>query len=207
MSNDEMIAQCVLFFIAAYDTTTTTISLASYHLALNPDLQERLYQEIESNLEKLKSENSDPAEDPIKQLSFESLAQFEYLSAVINETLRMHPPVSTERQAAQDIHLETADGAHQMNVKKDDIIHIPVYSIHHDPIYHPDPDTFNPDRFLGEPAFHKYAYLPFGSGPRNCVARSLALLEAKMALLNVVYRFKLSPCKETKVKKNHSSRV
>ena len=199
MTNDEMISQCILFFVAAYDTTTTTITLASYFLALNPEIQERLHEEAVTVIEKLRSESTIQLYDPMKLVTFESLPQFEYLSAVINETLRCFPPASVERTASRDIRLETQDGSTSIDIKKGDVIHFPVYCIHRDEEQFPDHETFNPDRFMGEPTFHKYAYLPFGSGPRNCVARSLALLEAKMALLNVVYRYKLTTCEQTKV--------
>ena len=204
MSNDEMIAQCVIFFIAGYETTATALSLATYCLALNPEIQEQLYREIETELAKLQSEPANKkCSNPLELITFESLSKFEYLNAVLSETLRLYPPAPfLNRRAKNDIQLESPDGKYRINVKANDIINIPTFAIHHDPEQFPEPDMFRPERFIGEPSHHKYSYLPFGSGPRNCVARSLALLEAKLALLHVVRMFKFSKCKQTMVKKS-----
>ena len=199
MTNDEIISQCIQFFIAAYDTTTSAISLSCYLLALNQSVQDRLYEEIETYFNRLQLESDGTELDPSKLMTFESLSQLEYLNAIINETLRLYPPIPIERTASKDIELVTEDGSHRLNVKKDDIIHIPAYTLHRDERYYPDPETFKPERFIDNPEFHKYAYLPFGTGPRNCVARSLALYEVKMALINTIYRYRLSVCEQTKV--------
>ena len=132
-------------------------------------------------------------------VTFESLHQFEYLNAVLSENLRLFPPTFVERTASRDMRLETEDGF-VIDLKKDDIIQFPVYTMHRDEQQFPDPERYNPDRFMdSEPTFHKYSYLPFGSGPRNCVARQLALFEAKMALLNVVYKYRFSVCEQTQI--------
>ena len=191
-------AQCVLFFIAGYDTTATTISTSCYYLANNPEKQNILYQEIVSEIQKLKEESNET--DICKLVTFESLSRFEYLNAVIKESLRLTPPASIiERRAENDIKLETNDGKIKLNVKKNDIIYIPIYTLHRDPVQFPDPEQFKPERFIGEPTFHNYAYLPFGSGPRSCVAKSLGLLEAKLALLHLIYRYQMDICNETAV--------
>ena len=200
MSNEEMIANCVIFFLAGYETTATTITMATYLLATNPEIQDRLHYEIDHQLTKLREESNSDETDPVKLVTFESLNRFEYLNAVISETLRLNAPAPfIERTAAKDIQLETSDGKIRVNLKKGDVVHIPVYSTHHDGQQFPDPHTFNPDRFIGEPSFHKDSYIPFGSGPRNCVARSLALLEAKLSLLHVFNVYKLSVCEQTKI--------
>ena len=200
MSNEEMIANCVLFFLAGYETTATTITMATYLIATHLEVQQKLHYELDTQLKKLREESTTDESDPVKLVTFETLNRFEYLNAVISETLRLHAPAPfTERTAAKDIKLETSDGKHRINLKKGDVVHIPIYTAHHDPDQFPDPDTFNPDRFLGDPQFHKYSYIPFGSGPRSCVARSLALLEAKLSLLHVFNGFKLNTCDEAKV--------
>jgi cytochrome P450 len=121
----------------------------------------------------------------------------EYLDAVISETLRIFPPATAlERSASEDIVL----GSEQIKVNKGDIIHVPVYALHRDPENFPEPESFKPERFLAENrSHHPYSYLPFGAGPRNCVARRLALMEAKLALLYSVYNFKFSATQKTDV--------
>jgi len=174
--------------------------LASYLLALNPECQEKLHQEIEEVIEKLSSEPGNEAKDPVELVTYENLSRFEYLNGVISETLRLYAPAQmTERTAAKHMVLETEDGSVRINLKKGDVMHIPIYSMHRDPEQFPEPEEFRPERFIGEPTFHKYSYLPFGQGPRNCVAKSLALLEAKLALLHTVRKFKFSRGQKTKV--------
>ena len=198
MTNEEIVAQCLLFFLAGYDTTATTISLALYLLALNPSKQDKLYKEIVDQLERLEKETGE--NDPVKLVTLEELHNFKYLSATIDETLRLYPPTpSLERSARDDIVLETSDGRRKIKILKDDIFRIPVYAMHYDVRQFPDPEKFQPERFINEPTFHKYAYLPFGSGPRNCVAKRLALMEAKLAVLNIIKNFKVQTCSKTSV--------
>lgn len=204
MSTDEMVAQCLTFMLAGYETTSTTITLAAYLLALNPEVQEKLHQEIISGLEKLRRQSSiQPDQSDTELITLEALNQFDYLAAVISETLRLYPPaIAIERRAGADLVLQTEDGLHQVSVQKDDIILIPIYSMHRSEVDFPEPEAFQPERFLTSPddqIHHKYAYLPFGSGPRNCVGKSLALFEAKLALLHLVRLYRFSPCSKTQI--------
>lgn len=185
-----------MFFLAGYDNTSTIISIACYLLALNPECQERLSDEIQTIMSELMVKTSDPYE----AISMESLSRFEYLGAVLDETLRLYPPAPfTERQTGKDVHLESSDRKISFDLKEGDIVHFPIYSIHRDEEYFPESDVFKPERFLGSSTFPKFAYIPFGSGPRNCIAKSLALLKMKMALLHIIRNFKLSSCEQTKV--------
>ena len=198
MTNEEIVAQCMLFFLAGYDTTATTITLALYQLALNPSKQEKLYKEIVGRLEQLEKETGES--DPVKLVTMDELNNFKYLSATIEESLRLYPPATTlERTAKDDIVLETSDGKRKVKVMKDDVFRIPVYALHYDERQFPDPKKFQPERFIEEPTFHKYAYMPFGSGPRNCVAKRLALMEAKLAVLNIIKNYKVETGPNTTV--------
>ena len=199
ITDEELISQCILFFLAGYDTTASLISTACYSLATNPEKQDQFAKEIENCLTEWDKENPE-TNDPYQLASFENLNHFEYLTGVINETLRLYAPLGfTERQASNDIRLATSDDRTYINVKKGDILHIPVYSLHHNKDYFPEPDKFIPERFIGTQTHPKYAYLPFGLGPRNCIAKSLALLEAKIALFHIFRNYKLSTCENTTV--------
>lgn len=198
ITNDEIIAQCVLFFLAGFDTTATTITLTCYYLATNPEKQQRLYEEIARTMAKLAADH--PEADPYELISYESMSKLEYLAAVVNETLRLCPPATlTERKTGSDFRLETSDGKTRIELRKGDQVQIPIYNLHQSEEHFSEPTKYVPERFLGEPTFHKYAYIPFGSGPRNCVARSLALFEAKLAVLHLVRNYRLSTCAKTKV--------
>ncbi|GFS67856.1 cytochrome P450 9e2, partial [Nephila pilipes] len=81
LSLDELVGQCVIFFLAGYDTTASTLSFASYLLALNPGIQNKLYEELREVLQRHKGE-----------LTYEALQDMKYLDNVISETLRLYPP-------------------------------------------------------------------------------------------------------------------
>lgn len=207
MSFEEMLAQCVQFFMAGYDTTASLIALSLYYLALNPDKQEQAYLNIcETIFENIGLERKTEinAEDyNLQLLSYECYQnRLEYISAIINETLRLAPPIPvTERRCMKDCTLITDDGKYRISVKKDNIIQIPIWAMHYNDEYFPQPEQFIPERFCTDTGqnFPKYAFLPFGSGPRACVAKSLALLEVKMALVNLIWNFKFIKCDKTKV--------
>ena len=80
-------------------------------------------------------------------------------------------------------------------------MNILVYAIHHNEEYYPSPDKFKPERFLPEnrDQIKPFTYLPFGSGPRNCVGMRFALLEAKLALAKIITKYKFVKSKNTQV--------
>ena len=109
------------------------------------------------------------------------------MDAVINETLRLFPPLlCLNRVATEDYELKGTG----ITIKKDHVVHIPTYAMHRDPEYFADPEVFRPERFLPENIAHNpYTHLPFGAGPRNCIGMRLAQLEIKLALVNLVHRY------------------
>ncbi|GFR31342.1 probable cytochrome P450 6a13 [Trichonephila clavata] len=119
LSMDELVAQCVIFFIAGYDTTGSTLSFATYMLALNQDVQEKAYQEI---VEVLRDTNG--------ELTYEAVQNMKYLDNVISETLRLFPPgIILERLAVADYKL----GDTGITIPKGMIVTIPAYAMQRDP--------------------------------------------------------------------------
>ncbi|CAG2166225.1 unnamed protein product, partial [Oppiella nova] len=177
LSYDELIAQCVVFLVAGYETTATTLSMCLYSIAKHPEVQQKLYEEINKFHEQQKS-NADP---------YEAFYALKYMDAVIDETLRLYTAVIFhERVANEDYELKGTG----INIKKDHVVHIPIYAIHRDPEHFADPEVFRSERFLAENIAHNpYTYLPFGAGPRNCLGMRLAQLEIKLALVNLVHRY------------------
>src|SRR2546422_709950 len=103
-----------------------------------------------------------------------------YLDAVIQESLRLFPAlVRLERRAAEDYEL----GDTGITVPKGMIVGMPVYTMQRDPEQYPEPESFKPERFLPEnrDTHHPLSHLPFGDGPRNCIAKRMALMETKLA--------------------------
>ena len=177
LTEDEIIAQAVLFFVAGYETTATLLSWAAYELALNPSIQERLYEEIRTAI------------DSIGDIDYDLLSRLEYLDAVISETLRLDSPaVDMLRMCTEECQL----GNTGIKLEKGQEVEIPLLPIHHSEEYYPEPLKFNPDRFMPENRHNiiPYTYLPFGAGPRNCLGMRFALMEAKIALSYLVYHYK-----------------
>ena len=102
-----------------------------------------------------------------------------------------------ERTATQKYHIPNTE----ITIEKDNLIYIPVYAIHHDQQYYSDAEIFQPDRFLPENhhLIKPYTYLPFGSGPRNCIGMRFGLLEAKLGLAKIIPKYKFVKCANTKV--------
>lgn len=119
----------------------------------------------------------------------------------ILETLRLYDPVhSLIRQAAEDYKIPDTE----IIIPKKTKVLIPVYAIHHDPDIYPEPEIFDPERFTPEniKSRHPFAYLPFGDGPRNCIGMRFAILEARIALseLLINYRFSVNDKTEKDLK-------
>ncbi|CAG2168056.1 unnamed protein product [Oppiella nova] len=186
LTEDEILAQCFLFFVAGYETTATTLSYCTYELALNLGLQDRLYEETKDVFNEK------------GEIDYSVLSRLPFIDALLSETLRSYPPIlRLLREAMEDVML----GNTGVKIEKGMSVEIPVYAIHHDPDHYPDPFTFSPDRFMPANRDHiqAYTYLPFGSGPRNCIGMRFALLSAKLLLAKISHSFRFSRVTDTDV--------
>ncbi|CAN7997406.1 unnamed protein product, partial [Ixodes hexagonus] len=187
LTRGEALAQCIMFFLAGRDTSSTVLAHATYLLALHPEAQDKLRKEADECFEKHGEE-----------LTLDVVAKLKYVHGVISETLRLMPPATRlERSAAQDYVL----GETGITVPKGCIIAIPIYSMHRDPEFFPDPDKFNPERFSDEniDSIRPYTYLPFGAGPRNCIGNRFALEVLKIGLLHAVRSVEFCRTENTQV--------
>ncbi|XP_054154723.1 cytochrome P450 3A24-like [Oppia nitens] len=179
LTNNELQSQCLLFFIAGYETTATTLSILAYLLAKNPVVQEKLFNEVDQYFK------HDSQKDNDYDILLHSL---KYLDAVIMESMRLYPFTPyLEREASDDYQLRTG-----IQIRKGQLVHIPSYAMHRDDQLFPDADQFQPERFLA-PAntkHNQYVYLPFGIGPRICLGVRLAEIEAKLGLAYAVHKYR-----------------
>ncbi|XP_037094480.1 cytochrome P450 3A9-like [Pollicipes pollicipes] len=185
LSTASIVSQSVLFFLAGYDTTATLLTFASYSLAVSPDVQRRAQQEVDDVLAKHGG-----------QMTYDAVLDMTYLDRVLSETLRLYAPATRlERECTKDYTLPGTN----VHLPKGTLVHIPVLSLHRDPDHYPDPLRFDPDRFLPEEKEkrHPCAYLPFGQGPRNCIAMRFALFEAKVAFAALLQKMTLLPTEKT----------
>ncbi|KAI8515236.1 Cytochrome P450 3A4 [Branchiostoma belcheri] len=175
VSKTEIKGNAVLFWVAGYETTANTISLTAYNLAVHPELQDKVIEEVDTVIQKR------------GKLDYEAVNEMHYLDMCVSETLRMFPAAQRfDRVCKEDTEVK---GLH---IPAGTIVNIPVYPIHYDEDIWPEPERFRPERFSKEEkeARDPYAYLPFGSGPRNCVGMRLALLELKFALAKALEKFR-----------------
>ncbi|XP_075548527.1 cytochrome P450 3A24-like [Dermacentor variabilis] len=187
LTEDEVMAQCVLFFVVGQDTNSTTIAYTLYLLAIHPETQEKLRDEVD---ECFRIHGNRPSLDVVMKL--------QYLHCVVSEALRMYPPATRlERTPPEDYVL----GDTGVMVRKGDLIRVPVYSMHYDPQYFPDPFTFKPERFNEENvgSIQPYTYLPFGAGPRNCIAMRFSLQTVKLCVMHTIHSVRLVQTEKTKV--------
>jgi len=183
----DVVASAILFMVAGSDTSANTLAFACYQLAKNPEIQEKLRDEINSMYEE------NPTED---SLTYEDLQKMPYLEQVICETLRFHNLVgSVQRVASNDYRIPGSD----LKIDKGMRVWVNIVAIHMDTKYYETPDVFNPEHFNDEAKAkrHRFAYLPFGQGPRGCIGMRFAMMETKLALANIIRKFKLIPSEKT----------
>uniref|UniRef100_A0A182JFZ5 CRAL/TRIO N-terminal domain-containing protein n=1 Tax=Anopheles atroparvus TaxID=41427 RepID=A0A182JFZ5_ANOAO len=174
----------VSFFFGGIETTTTLLCFACYELAVNPSIQARLRAEIDAARDEL--------EDGITP-SYELLQKLKYMDMVVSETLRRWTPFGlTNRKCTKDYTFTNTDGT-RVTIEKGMNISIPLQAFHQDEKYFPDPLRFDPERFADPASINQDAYVPFGSGLRNCIGLRLALMQAKCILFYIFSNFVLEP--------------
>jgi len=183
---EDMTAQAFIFFFGGFEPTSTTMSFTAHEIAVNPDVQKKLQREIDDALKESNGE-----------VTYELINRLEYLNAVINETLRLYPPVPfVERVCETTYELPPSlPGERPFVMKKGMTFWIPIFALHRDHRYYDEPDKFRPERFLNNASYN--LYLPFGAGPRMCIANRFALLEIKVLLFHLLARCELKPCART----------
>ncbi|XP_070162794.1 cytochrome P450 6a2-like [Polyergus mexicanus] len=187
MTESLIASQAFVFFLAGFETSSTTMSNTLYELALNQEIQDKLREEIDEEYSKHGS-----------NLTYENIKKMNYLDKVFKETLRKYPPATfLMRQSTSSY---TFDGI-TLNIPKDQKVWIPVFAIHRDSDIYPKPDVFDPERFTDEAvqARHAMYYLPFGDGPRNCIGARFAVYQTKIGLIRILRNYKVETCDKTQI--------
>ncbi|KAG2012015.1 614/534 cytochrome P450 [Coprinopsis cinerea AmutBmut pab1-1] len=181
LSDRELMGNIFIFLIAGHESTGHTIALMFGLLALYPDEQDRL-------LDQIKEVCGDG------NISFSKLPKLTRFSAVYNETLRLYPAVThIPKKSAEDTTLTTTNSRGEKTVipvPKGTMIAIDTPGLHYNPRYWENPYEFNPDRFLKE--YNKDAFVPFSSGVRSCLGRKFFETEAVITTLLFIRRYKIS---------------
>uniref|UniRef100_A0A182PZ05 Uncharacterized protein n=1 Tax=Anopheles epiroticus TaxID=199890 RepID=A0A182PZ05_9DIPT len=171
------------FMFEGHDTTSAAVIFTLLLLAHNPDVQQRMYEE----LQEIALSRSDTDGTEFGQRDYNEL---KYMDMVLKESLRLYPPVPF---ISRNISEDTMFG--DRLVPKDTLFNVHIFDLHRDPAVFPDPDRFDPDRFLPENVAERnpYAYVPFSAGPRNCIGQRFAILELKTVLAAILKHFRILP--------------
>jgi cytochrome P450 len=167
--------EVMTLLLAGHETTANALTWAFVLLAAHPDVEERLCAELDAVLG-----GRAPA--------LADLPRLPYTAAVMQEALRLYPPVwKAERQAIAD------DVVAGYRVPAGTLIGVTTHTLHRNPRYWPEPERFDPGRFLGERSEGRprCAYLPFGAGPRVCIGAAFAQMEGTIILAMIAQRFRL----------------
>ncbi|KAK0375357.1 cytochrome P450 [Colletotrichum limetticola] len=185
MSFEEMTSNAMVLIIAGSETTATLLTAATYFLATNPYVLAKLNDEVRSAF---------TTEDEIDMLSVQNLP---YLLAVLDESLRMFPPVPGPSPRAIGEGGDTILGEF---IPQGTVVDTWHWSVYHNPDHFAMPEEFIPERFLGDPRFAndaKQALQPFSIGPRNCIGKNLAYAEMRLILARLIWNFDIRSAAET----------
>ncbi|WP_434965921.1 cytochrome P450 [Janibacter indicus] len=181
--------QILTLLVAGHETTSGAVSFALYHLTREPEVLARVRAELDEVL------GTDPSATP----TFEQVPKLRYLRRVVDETLRLWPTAPGFARSPRETTTIGADGCAgvpgglRMTPQDKVLVFIPL--LHRDPDVWPDPERFDPDRFLPEHnrARPAHAYKPFGTGERACIGRQFALHESVIVLAKLLHAFDLTP--------------
>lgn len=159
--------ESMTMFLAGHETIATALSWTFYLLSQNPHIADLLHAEVDAVLEGGRTPSVD------------DLPRLDYAHRVLSESMRLYPPVpGIDRQAVEPNDLAG------ITINVGDLVLVSQMVVHHDPRWFPDPERFDPDRWLPGHAdgLPKFAYFPFGGGSRRCIGERFALMEGVLLL-------------------------
>ncbi|WP_226012678.1 cytochrome P450 [Halomicrobium salinisoli] len=180
-SPDQLRDEMMTMLLAGHDTTALTLTYSWFLLSEHPEVERRLHEEVD-----------DVVGD--ERPGMEHVRDMEYLEWVIQEAMRLFPPVYTIfREPTADVELAGYE------VSEGTAIMLPQWAVHRSDRLWDDPETFDPERWSPERSEgrHRFAYFPFGGGPRHCIGKHLAMLEAQLILATVASDYRLEFMGET----------
>lgn len=172
----EIAGHCVTVYLDSFFTTSSGLSYFILELSEHPDIQEKLREEIYS------------AGREMEEFDYDKVNSLAFLQMALSESLRLHPPVPVSAR----ICLKTSE-VEGVKIEKGTKVLLPYSAFHQDPQYYPEPEKYNPERYLSEDSLKKGTLFPFGDGPRMCLGHRYATLVIKTAIIYLLLNFKISP--------------
>lgn len=163
MTNDQLIDEILILFVAGHETTANALTFTLGLLAKHQDVLQKVTKEVQEVSEK-------------KLSSLETSTSLSYVKSCIDESMRLYPPAwITDRVAIED------DTLGDYRIKKGTLLGISIFEIHRSKHYWKNPDAFDPERFYNKKVDTSY-YFPFGAGPRLCIGNNFAMFEMILAI-------------------------
>jgi cytochrome P450 len=177
MTTEEIRDNLLTFIVAGHETTALTLAWSLYLCAFDPLVQARARDEAQSVLQ-------------CRAATADDVPNLPYIRQIIDEALRLYPPAAivSRTALAQDTLCETP-------INPGDTVIIPIYALHRSHLLWDEPDRFAPDRWANGTKPDRYAYLPFGDGPRICIGATFAVQEAVIILATLLGRFRFKSVK------------
>ncbi len=175
MTAAELRDNLLTFIVAGHETTALTLAWALYLVAFDPAIQEAARGEARAVLQDRVATGADVERLPLTR-------------RIIDEALRLYPPAGMISRTAL-----APDRLCGTEIRPGDTVMVPIYALHRSHLLWDDPDAFRPDRFNDRKQIDRYAYLPFGDGPRICIGMAFALQEAVIILASLLTRFEFTP--------------
>lgn len=169
--------EVITLLLAGHETTANLLTWTLYLLSKHPGAAQKIRDELTSVLQG-------------REPSVDDLPELQYMEIVLKESLRLYPPVwIISRKAIDD---DVIDG---YPIPSGSTVTLCIYTLHRHPGFWENPKMFNPERFSDEQSRNrdKYAYLPFGGGPRSCIGKYFAMMEAQLVLAMICSRYHLEP--------------
>ncbi|XP_072929801.1 probable cytochrome P450 6a13 [Epargyreus clarus] len=174
----DIASNTLLYMLAGYETSATTGQYAAYELARNPHIQAKAREEVLRVFAKH------------GQWTYEAQHEVVYLNMIIDETLRMYPPLrALFRRCTKDYKLPNSD----LVIEEGTLVFMPIAAIQMDPEIFPKPEVFDPERFSPEnkAKIHQCHWMPFGEGPKKCLGIRQGYIQTKMALIKILQKYEL----------------
>lgn len=181
LTQREIIEELKTLSAGAVGTTMDLMSFFLLTLSITPDVQDRIAKELDDVFG-----GSDRAVEE------DDLAHLQFLECALKETMRLFPPLFTfSRTVAKDVQLPSGPVLPEGSVAG-----VMPYITHRNPKYFPDPEKFDPTRFLPENSSerHPFAFIPFSAGMRNCIGQRYGMMSAKVVASTILRRFRILPC-------------
>ena len=186
MTDEEVMKNLITFITAGHETTSVALTWTLWLLAKDQATQQRVADEAASVI---------GAGENAQSIGPEQIDELVVCRQVIQEAMRLFPPAPAISRFAKTAMTLGESSSEALEIDAGARVHIPIYALHRNTRLWQNPNAFDPDRFAPElaKAYSRYAFMPFGGGPRICIGASFAMIEATAILATLIRAFRFHP--------------